>query len=95
MSDVEALAEFLREVEADPQRAADPQAIVETRNWTREARAILASNWLAEHDAEVEARVREQIAQAIECTDLLRDDEYGDGIRGGLSMAAGIIRGDR
>jgi hypothetical protein len=47
---------------------------------------------LARHDAEVEARVREQIAQAIECTDLLRDDDYGDGIRVGLSMSARIAR---
>lgn len=30
--------------------------------------AVLASDWLAEHDAEVEARVREQVAQAIEAT---------------------------
>lgn len=61
------------------------------------ARAILASDWLAEHDAEVEARVREQIAQAIETSRHGKRDHvvshYEAGQWDGLSNAACIARG--
>lgn len=65
MSDEEVLAEFLREVEAQPQIDADANAI-ETRNWTYEARAILASDWLAERDAQVRSQERERFKNAVE-----------------------------
>jgi len=52
---IDELAELLREIEAAPQIAADPRATIETRNWTREANTILASDWLAQVKATARA----------------------------------------
>jgi len=58
----EALAELLREIEAAPQIAADPRAIIETRNWTYEADAILDSDWLAQVKATARAEALREFA---------------------------------
>ena len=104
LSDVEALAEVLLAVDVTPaERAGMPLPaatyLIEA-NAGDFARAILTSDWLAAHDAEVRRETAGRIAQAIEARrDWLREnnlnaagDAYLVGLLDALVEAARIAR---